>query len=197
MRGTFTRKRMKLIVGLGNPDVKYAHTYHNLGFMAVDRVAESLGVEIGKKKCLAKIAEAFVGGEKVILAQPQTYMNLSGKSVSELVRYYRVKLSDLVVIYDDFDLPKGALRIRKDGSAGTHNGMRDIVYELDSAEFARIRIGFRSDDAVPLIDRVLSAIAAEDRPLFDRAIGHAADAALAFAKGDGWDTIMQKYNAKG
>lgn len=188
---------MKLIVGLGNPDAKYAHTYHNLGFMAVDRIAEALGVEIRKKKCLAKIAEASVGGEKVILAQPQTYMNLSGKSVAELMRYYRVKCSELAVIYDDFDLPKGALRIRKEGSAGTHNGMRDIVYELDSTEFARIRIGFRSDDPAPLIDRVLSPISAEDRPLFDRAIGQAADAALAFAAGESWDAIMQKYNAKG
>lgn len=188
---------MKLIVGLGNPDAKYAHTYHNLGFMAVDCLAVKLGVSADKKKCLAKIAEARVGGEKVVLAKPQTYMNLSGKSVSELVNYFRVPLADLVVIYDDYDLPKGALRIRTEGSAGTHNGMRDIVYELDSTAFARIRIGFRSESDAPLISQVLSAIPSEDRPLFERSVEQAAEAALAFAQGEPWDAVMRRFNAKG
>ena len=188
---------MKLIVGLGKPDAKYAHTYHNLGFMAVDCLAAKLGVSADKKKCLAQFAEARVGGEKVVLAKPQTYMNLSGKSVSELVNYFRVPLADLVVIYDDYDLPKGALRSRTEGSAGTHNGMRDIVYELDSTAFARIRIGFRSESDAPLISQVLSAIPSEDRPLFERSVEQAAEAALAFAQGEPWDAVMRRFNAKG
>ena len=106
-------------------------------------------------------------------------------------------LADLVVIYDDYDLPKGALRIRTEGSAGTHNGMRDIVYELDSTAFARIRIGFRSESDAPLISQVLSAIPSEDRPLFERSVEQAAEAALAFAQGEPWDAVMRRFNAKG
>ena len=132
---------MFLIVGLGNPEKKYEKTFHNMGFLAVGEAAAKLGVKFKKKECEASVAEAFIGGEKVILARPVTYMNASGRAVKQLMAKYKVSPSELLVIYDDFDLPKGKLRIRASGSAGTHNGMRSIIGEIGSSEFPRIRIG--------------------------------------------------------
>ena len=134
---------MFLIVGLGNPEKKYETTFHNMGFLAVGDAAEKLGVKFKKKECEASVAEAFVGGEKVILARPVTYMNASGRAVKQLMAKYKVRLPNLLVIYDDFDLPKGKLRIRATGSAGTHNGMRSIIGGDRAADFARIRIGIQ------------------------------------------------------
>jgi PTH1 family peptidyl-tRNA hydrolase len=189
---------MKLIVGLGNPDDKYKNTFHNLGFMAVDRVAEKLGVEFSKQKCRALIAEARVGGEKVILAKPLTYMNLSGESVRELLSFFKIDLKDLIVIYDDYDIDKGVVRIRESGSAGTHNGMRNILLNISSEKFARIRIGFKpnSEFKIPLIDYVLSGIKEEDKPLMDKAIEVASNAGVAFSKGEDIQKIMQNFNGK-
>ena len=189
---------MKLIVGLGNPDREYLNTFHNLGFMSVDKAAEKLCVEFSKEKCRALIAETKFGGEKIILAKPLTYMNLSGESVRELVSFYKIDLNDLLVIYDDYDLKKGVIRIRKEGSAGTHNGMKNIVKELSSEKFKRVRIGFMQDGEVkiPLINYVLSGIKKEEMEIFDRATSVAGDIALNFAKGEDFDKIMQRYNGK-
>ncbi len=189
---------MKLIVGLGNPDKEYLNTFHNLGFMSVDKAAEKLNVEFSKQKCRALIAETKIGMEKVILAKPLTYMNLSGESVRELISFYKIDLSDLLVIYDDYDLKKGVIRIRKEGSAGTHNGMRNIVKELSSEKFKRVRIGFMQDGEVkiPLINYVLSGIKKEEVELFERATDIAGDIAKSFAQGEDFDKIMQKYNGK-
>lgn len=188
---------MKLIVGLGNPDDKYKNTFHNLGFMAVDMVAEKLGADFNKTKCRAIVAETKVGSEKVILAKPQTYMNLSGESVRELVNFYKIDLKDVLVIYDDYDLQKGFIRIRENGSAGTHNGMRNIV-ELVGSEFPRIRIGFKPTQAlqIPLLNLVLSGIREEDKEVFAKSISRAADAGVDFAKSVAFQNIMQKYNGK-
>lgn len=188
---------MKLIVGLGNPDDKYKNTFHNLGFMAVDKVSEMLGFEFKKTKCKAILAEGKVGNEKVILAKPLTYMNLSGESVRELLVFYKIDLKDLVVIYDDFDLNKGFIRIRENGSAGTHNGMRNIV-ALCGSNFPRIRIGFKPVEKteIPLLNLVLSGIREEDREVFEKAIDRAASAAAEFAKGVTVQNVMQKYNGK-
>lgn len=187
---------MKLIVGLGNPDKKYENTFHNLGFMSVEKTALSLGVEFNKTKCKALIAETKIGNEKILLAKPQTYMNLSGESIGELLSYFKIDQKDLIVIYDDYDLPMGSLRIRENGSAGTHNGMRNIVKILGNGEFARIRIGFKPKvlTQVPLLDMVLSGIKPEDKPLFDKMTTLAGDAGVDFAKGMTVQQIMQKYN---
>ncbi len=189
---------MKLIIGLGNPDKEYLNTFHNLGFMSVDKTAKLLGVEFSKEKCRALLAETRVGGEKVILAKPLTYMNLSGESVRELVSFYKIDLSDILVIYDDYDLKKGTIRIRKEGSAGTHNGMKNIVKELSSEKFKRVRIGFMQDGEVkiPLINYVLSGIRKEEEGLFAKATETAGEIAKAFALGEDFDKIMQKYNGK-
>jgi PTH1 family peptidyl-tRNA hydrolase len=187
---------MKLIVGLGNPDREYQNTFHNLGFMSVDKTAEFLGVQFSKEKNRALVAETKIKGEKVILAKPLTYMNLSGESVRELMTFYKIEIKDLLVIYDDFDLVKGAIRIRESGSAGTHNGMRNIIKELGRTDFARVRVGFKPVEPtrVPLIDLVLSGIKAEDKQLFDKVTEQAGKAGVDFANGVEIQKIMQKYN---
>ena len=189
---------MKLIVGLGNPEDKYKNTFHNLGFMCIDEVAKKLEIGFNKTKCKALIAETLIGKEKVILAKPQTYMNLSGESVSELVNFYKIMHKDLIVVYDDYDLVKGSLRIRESGSAGTHNGMRNIVEKLGSTDFARIRIGFKptEDMQIPLINYVLSGISEQDKPILDQAISLGAKALYDFALGKEIQKIMQSYNKK-
>jgi len=188
---------MKIIVGLGNPDDKYKNTFHNLGFMAVDNIANKLGVEFSKKKFNALTAETTIRGEKVVLVKPLTYMNLSGESVREFVNFYKLNTEDLLVIYDDFDLIKGAVRIREKGSSGTHNGMRNIIAEIKTEKFPRIRIGFKPEKMiVPLMDLVLSGIKEEDRELFNNSIEVASSAGKDFANGVKIDLIMQKYNKK-
>lgn len=187
---------MKIIVGLGNPDEKYKKTYHNLGFIAAEDAAIELSFAFKHKKCRALVAEGFVKGEKVVIAKPQTYMNLSGESVRELIGYYKASANDLIVIYDDYDLPKGSLRIRRGGSAGTHNGMRNIVSEIGTQDFARVRIGFKGDGNIPLIDYVLSGIAKEDYPVFAETVHAAGLAAADFARGEDFEAIMRKYNKR-
>lgn len=132
---------MYLVVGLGNPGSKYARTRHNVGFDVVELLADRLGTRITKLKCKALYAEAKVGSERVVIAQPQTFMNLSGQSVVELMNWFKVPVGNLIVCYDDIDLELGALRVRAKGSAGTHNGMRSIVYLLGSDQFPRVRVG--------------------------------------------------------
>ncbi len=189
---------MKLVVGLGNPDKKYAKTFHNMGFMAIDRLAEDLGIAIKKKECRALTGEIFLSGERIVLAKPQTYMNLSGESVKELLGRYHAAPSDLVVLYDDLDIPQGALRVRASGSAGTHNGMRNIVAEIGTTAFARIRIGIgKQDSEIPIIDYVLSDVKRSDMALLDDALDHAAMAAADFCRGLKIEVVMQKYNRKG
>ena len=186
---------MYLIVGLGNPDKKYEKTFHNMGFMAVGDAAEQLNVKFKKKECEASVAEAFVGGEKVILARPTTYMNNSGRAVKQLMSKYKIAPENLLVIYDDYDLPKGKIRIRANGSAGTHNGMRSIIGETGLTDFARIRIGIRDENCdVPIINYVLSEVKKEDYPLFAEACQKAGEAAVAFASGTSIGMVMTKFN---
>lgn len=150
---------MYLVVGLGNYEPQYLNTYHNLGFMVADMLAENLGVSFGKTKCKAEIAETVINGEKVIIAKPLTFMNHSGQSVSEFVRMFKIPLQNVIVAYDDIDIEKGTLRLKKDGSAGTHNGMRSVVEWLGTDKFARVRIGAgRPERKEMLADYVLSKI---------------------------------------
>ncbi len=186
---------MYLIVGLGNPEKQYETTFHNMGFLAVGEMADKLGVKFKKKECEASVAEAFLGGEKVILARPLTYMNASGRAVKQLLAKYKAAPENLLVIYDDFDLPKGKLRIRASGSAGTHNGMRSIIGEIGTQGFPRIRIGINDPEVhIPVIHYVLANIRKEDYPLFADACSAAADAAIAFARGEGIEHVMSAYN---
>ncbi|MBQ6727633.1 MAG: aminoacyl-tRNA hydrolase [Clostridia bacterium] len=189
---------MKIIVGLGNPDDKYKNTFHNLGFMAVDKVAEELNLSFNKEKCRAKIAETKINGEKIVLVKPQTYMNLSGESIRELVAFYKTDTTDLLVFCDDFDIAEGEIRIRATGSGGTHNGLKNIVANLGTENFNRVKIGFKNLKRVniPLIDLVLSGIRGEDKEIFDKVIDRAGKIGVDFAKGENIEKLMQKYNGK-
>lgn len=186
---------MFLIVGLGNPEEKYFKTFHNLGYLAAGDVAEILGVKFKKKECEAVVAEGYLNGEKVIIARPVTYMNASGRAVKQLMKKYKVGPHELIVIYDDYDLPKGRVRIRPSGSAGTHNGMRSVIAETGISDFPRIRIGIRDEKVdIPIINYVLAEIRKEDYDLFAEASKRAANAAVAIASGENFDLVMGKYN---
>ena len=130
-----------LIVGLGNPGKKYVNTRHNVGFEMVDVLASYANIKVNKVKCKALIGEGRIGGASVILAKPQTYMNLSGESVMELCNYFKIPFENIIVMYDDISLDVGKIRIRQKGSAGGHNGMKNIIYHIQSDEFPRVRFG--------------------------------------------------------
>ena len=166
-----------------------------MGYIAVGEVAAKLGVKFKKKECEAFTAEANLCGEKVILARPVTYMNASGRAVKQLLAKYKTDASHLIVLYDDYDIPKGSVRIRPSGSAGTHNGMRSIIAEIGTQNFTRIRIGIRDSEVnIPIINYVLSEVRRDDYDLFIASCGRAADAAIAIANGDTVEMAMTKFN---
>ena len=135
---------MYVIAGLGNPGKKYENTRHNMGFITIDQLAEKHNIKVDKLKFKALVGEGRIAGQKVMLVKPQTYMNLSGESIREVMNFYKLEPENLIVIYDDIDIEAGTLRIRKFGSAGTHNGMKSVVYQLQSDRFPRIRLGIGS-----------------------------------------------------
>lgn len=186
---------MYLIVGLGNPGDKYAHTRHNAGFDVLEILSQLHHCKIGKLHCKALTGEYFVGTEKVILARPQTFMNNSGESVLALVQYYKIPLSNLLVVYDDIDLETGHIRIRQKGSAGTHNGMRSILYHLQQETFPRIRVGMSRPQAGQenLISYVLGHYTSEEKERVFDAMKNAADACDLFVS-QGVQVAMAKYN---
>ncbi len=188
---------MFLIVGLGNPGEKYAHTRHNVGFDVLTLLAEKLQIPITRSKGNALIGEGQYAGEKVVLCQPQTYMNLSGEAVRQLLAWYKLTPDRMMVVYDDIDLPFGWLRIRPNGSAGTHNGMRSIVECIGAVDFPRIRVGIGSKPAqYELADWVLSHYnTPEERQTAYDAYMQAADAAMAWMK-SGINTAMNRFNTK-
>ena len=161
---------MILIVGLGNPGAKYEKTYHNIGFLVLDKIAQELGEKFGKKAGNALVCETKIDGQKVIFAKPQTYMNLSGESVLQLKNKFKIENENMLIILDDIDLPKGDTRFRTSGSAGTHNGLRNIVSLLGDNNVPRFRIGIGKDERMDLADYVLSSIKKEDEQIFDDAI---------------------------
>ena len=187
---------MYLIVGLGNPGTKYAHTRHNVGFDVMEKLAKKLNVSISREKDEALIGECFVGGKKAILALPQTYMNLSGEAVMRLVNYYKIEPEDLLVVYDDIDLAPGFIRIRKNGSAGTHNGMRSIIGLLGFENFPRLRVGVgQKREGYELADWVLGHYIGEEADVQDKAFELAADAIIDYVQ-NGIESAMCKYNTK-
>jgi PTH1 family peptidyl-tRNA hydrolase len=145
----------KLVVGLGNPGADYEKTAHNLGFLVVDRLAERNSIRVGRKESMAFVGQGSVGGCRVLLAKPQTFMNLSGQSVNGLMVKHEIPAEDLVLIYDDLDLPWGSLRIRPDGSSGGHNGVKDVIGKIGTTNFPRVRLGIhggqRSGDGARIV----------------------------------------------
>ena len=187
---------MIVICGLGNPGREYRNTKHNLGFMAVDLLAERHGIKIKKLKHKALSGEGLIAGKKVLLLKPQTYMNESGQSVRSTCEYFGVSPEDLIVVYDDVDIPLGSLRIRKKGSAGSHNGMKSIIYLLEDDGFPRFRIGIGAERGeVPLSNYVLSGFPEERLADVRDSVVRCADA-IELTLADGIDAAMLKYNIK-
>ncbi len=188
---------MKLIVGLGNPGIEYQFTPHNLGFLAVDRIAQQCGVEVRNRQCRALTARAEIAGVPVLLAKPETFMNLSGLSVRELVDEYQADpAKDLLVIYDELDLPLGAIRMRKQGSSAGHNGMKSILGALGSQEVQRIRLGVAPDHEVGDGARyVLGAFPKSQYPLIDEVLDTASKAVRKILT-DGVDAAMNEFNRR-
>ncbi len=184
---------MKIVVGLGNPGREYSATRHNVGFMAVDELAGRWGVTGWREKFAAQFAE-HRGAEPVLLVKPQTYMNLSGQAVGAFVRFYKLAAEDLVVVYDDVDLPAGKLRLRPGGGAGGHRGIESLFDHLGSDAFARVRIGVgRPPEHMETADYVLGRFAREERPLMVEAVKRAADAVEAVLK-HGLAKAASEYN---
>ncbi len=184
---------MKLIVGLGNPGKDYEMTRHNVGFMAVDTFSIKENIRLKKVKFKSVVYEGLILGEKCVLMKPTTYMNRSGESVREAVDYYNLDLKDLLVIYDDIDIDLGSIRIRKFGSGGTHNGMKDIILKLGSDKFNRLRIGIGNDPNIDLKNYVLQRFQKTELDTLKEVLIKSSDAIGSFIDKD-VDYMMNNYN---
>ncbi len=192
---------MKLIVGLGNPGTSYTHNRHNVGFMCLNHFAKTQGIRFLKKQGLARTGTGGVASDKVVIARPQTYMNLSGQSINRLVKKFNVQLNDLMVIHDDLDTPLGKIRIRHGGGSGGHKGINSVIDQLESREFSRIRVGIGRPDAISslpnkesvVLDYVLTDFTSEERRIIARVIPTVSQAILCFLSED-LTAAMNKYN---
>lgn len=188
---------MFLIVGLGNPGRQYEHTRHNVGFDVMDAIADKYNISISEKKHRALCGKGVIGGQKVVLAKPQTYMNLSGESVAELLHYYKLDPeSEMLVIFDDISLAPGGIRIRKKGSAGGHNGIKNIIAQTGTQNFMRVKVGVgEKPKGWDLADHVLGRFDAADRERVETAIGDAVAATELVLSGE-IDAAMNEFNGK-
>jgi len=187
---SYERKDVKLIVGLGNPGIEYQFTPHNLGFLAVDRIADDRNMEIRNRQCRALTGRTRIGNEELLLAKPETFMNLSGLAVQELLNEYELRPeTDLVVIYDELDLPMGTIRIRKRGSSAGHNGMKSIIGALGTQEFVRIRLGIAPET------RILKLLTKRQLKVVSEVLDLAAEAVNVILT-EGPDAAMNRFNRK-
>jgi len=188
---------VKLIVGLGNPGIEYQFTPHNLGFLTIDRIAQQCGVEVRNRQCRALTARAVIGSEPVLLAKPETFMNLNGVSVRELIAQHELRPeSDLIVIYDELDLPLGMIRIRQRGSSAGHNGMESLIGALGTQEFLRIRLGIAPDRKVSDgVKYVLTPFRKKQLKVVDEVLDTAAEAVNVVLK-EGPAAAMNRFNRK-
>lgn len=187
---------MFIIVGLGNPGAKYAGTRHNMGFCVIDELADKFAIKVSEHKHKALIGKGMIGGEKVILVKPQTFMNLSGESVRQVLDFYKLDNDSLIVVYDDISLDVGQLRVRKKGSAGGHNGIKNIIAHLGSQEFDRVRVGVgEKPEKMDLIDHVLGVFSKDEQAVIREAVKDAA-LAVEMMVSEGTDKAMNIYNQK-
>jgi peptidyl-tRNA hydrolase, PTH1 family len=190
-------RSVKLIVGLGNPGIEYQFTPHNLGFLTIDRIANDLGIEVRNRQCRALTARATIAGEPVVLAKPETYMNLSGLSVRELVLEHQVDVSkDLIVVYDELDLGLGTIRIRQRGSSAGHNGMESVLGALGTDEFLRIRLGIAPERKIADgVKYVLTPFRKAQDKVVSEVLDRAAQAVETILK-EGPAAAMNRFNRK-
>ena len=185
---------MYLIAGLGNPGIEYEKTRHNMGFQVIDKITKEKQVELKRKKFDGIYGEANIQGEKVIFLKPQTYMNLSGKSITQFVQFYKIPLEHVLVIYDDMDILPGTIKVRKQGGPGSHNGMKSVVQELHSEAFPRIRIGIgRVKEQEEVISYVIGHVEEEEWKVLKQGIELATKAVEEFLN-HGIETTMNRYN---
>ncbi len=185
---------MYFIFGLGNPESEYSGTRHNMGFDTINEIAKEYHIELNKTKFNSIVGEGNICENKVMLIKPQTYMNLSGVAVREFVNFYKASNEDIIVIYDDIDVEKGSIKIRKKGGAGTHNGMKSVEQELQTEEFARIRIGIGTPEYKnDMINYVIGKVSDEEKKLLHVGVEKAANAITSILK-DGINNAMNKYN---
>jgi PTH1 family peptidyl-tRNA hydrolase len=188
---------MKLIVGLGNPGDKYKKTRHNAGFIAAEKLAEAFDFDDFKKaeKFKAEIAEGIIAGEKVVLVKPQTFMNLSGQSVQAMTSYYKLDPADVIVIYDDVEIPFGTLRVRPEGSAGGHNGMASVMQGLSTLQVPRIRLGIKPEKPFPgaLEDYVLGSLTEDEKAAFAQLLDILPEVVESVLE-EGVEKAMNRYN---
>jgi peptidyl-tRNA hydrolase, PTH1 family len=185
---------VKLVIGLGNPGKKYERTRHNVGFLVVDRIASQNEVKVRTKRCNALVGEWSSHGEKIVLAKPQVYMNRSGESVKALIRELHASLEDIVVVYDDLDLPFGRIRIRSKGSGGGHRGMASVIDSLAGARFDRIRVGIgRPPVGMDPADYVLEPFSAQEVAELDDLVSRASQAVMCLLH-DGSERAMAQFN---
>lgn len=188
---------MYVIAGLGNPSKKYENTRHNAGFEVIDALAEKYGIRVIWRRHRALVGHGYMEGEKVVLVKPQTFMNLSGESIREVIDYYKVDAQrELIVVCDDISLDLGQLRIRKKGSAGGHNGLKNIIAHLGTENFCRIRVGVGDKpEGYDLADYVLGHFTTAEQRIMAESVDRAAEAAFTILK-EGPDTAMNRFNAK-
>ncbi|SMO81105.1 aminoacyl-tRNA hydrolase [Melghirimyces algeriensis] len=185
---------MKVIVGLGNPGLKYAHTRHNIGFWVLDQLGEEWGIPIQKEKWNAQVGEGHIRGEKVVLMKPETYMNLSGESVRPAMDWLKCGLDQLLVIYDDLDLPPGRVRLRLKGSSGGHRGVQSIIDHLGTNQWKRIKLGIgRPTPPMTVPDYVLSRFTDEEEPLIADALESSVEAVKAWMEHP-FEEVMNQFN---
>ncbi len=187
---------MYIIVGLGNPGKQYEHTRHNVGFEVIDILADQIGICIEEKKHKALCGRGILEGQKVVLVKPQTFMNLSGESVRAIFDFYKVESKDIIIVYDDVSLEPGQLRIRGKGSAGGHNGIKNIIAHLGTQEFPRVKVGVgEKPKGMDLADYVLSRFSKEEQDTMEEAFHEAANAVAMMVKQD-IDSAMNHFNMK-
>lgn len=186
---------MYIIAGLGNPGAKYVNTRHNIGFDVADALCAKFDIKLNKSKFKAICGEGRIAGEKVVVAKPQTFMNLSGEAVQELKSWYKTENSEIIIVYDDVSLPVGKIRVRPGGSAGGHNGMKSIILNLNSDEFPRVRIGVGAPEnsGFDLADYVLGKFSREEIDVLIKSAVRAVEAIEEIIK-NGCNSAMNKYN---
>lgn len=186
---------MKLIVGLGNPGKEYENTRHNVGFMAIDRIATFLKADFQKEKFHGLYTEVFYEGEKYLLLKPQKYMNLSGEVVRDFINFFKIDISDILILYDDLDTTVGSLRIRYQGSSGGHNGIKNIENHLQTKEYKRIKFGISNNKSIDTKDYVLGKFTTEEQAILNQTLDKMVDIFKDYTK-ISFDNLMNKYNGK-
>jgi PTH1 family peptidyl-tRNA hydrolase len=187
---------MYLIVGLGNPEADYSKTRHNMGFNVINKLSEKYNIEVNKSKFKGLVGSGIIEGEKVVLLKPQTFMNLSGESIIETMNFYKISADELIIIYDDIDTEPGTIRIRKTGSAGSHNGMKSVISNINTENFCRIRVGIgRPKDNQDMITYVIGHVPDEEMKQLSQGVEIAEEAVIEILKNN-VDLAMNKFNKK-